>query len=166
MLLLNKITIAIILSIFGLYGCVYDSVFPNLLLQDAVKYEDEHALQRVKDGEEVRHDHCTLVNIHQAERPGQAQQTEQRDGSDYPRSETHADTDTRAHTHTTHTHTHTHRERERHTHTHTQRERERERDTHTHTHTQRERERERERHTHTHTHTERERERHTHTHTQ
>lgn len=69
--------------------CVYDGVFPNLLLQDAVKYEDEHALQRVKDGEEVRHDHCTLVNIHQAERPGQAQQTEQSDGSDYPRSETH-----------------------------------------------------------------------------
>jgi len=126
--------------------CVCDSVFPNLLLQDAVKYEDEHALQRVKDGEEVRHDHCTLVNIHQAERPGQAQQTEQRDGSDYPRSETHArtqiQTQTRAHTHT---HTHTERERE------IERERERERDTHTHTHTHRERERHR--HTHTHTHT-------------
>ena len=47
--------------------------------------EDEHALQGVKDGEEVGHDARALVDVHQAEGPGQAQQTEQSDGPNHPR---------------------------------------------------------------------------------
>lgn len=57
---------------------------PHLLLQYAVKDEDEHALQGVEDGEQVGHDDRALVDIHQAERPGQAQQTQQGYGSDHP----------------------------------------------------------------------------------
>ncbi len=59
--------------------CVY-----HLLLQDAVKYEDEHSLQRVKDGEEVCHDDCTLIDIHQPKCPGQPQQTQQSYGTYNP----------------------------------------------------------------------------------
>lgn len=54
-----------------------------------MKYKDEHALQGVKDGEEIRHYDCALVDVHQAERPGQTQQTQQSDGTDHPRPETH-----------------------------------------------------------------------------
>lgn len=45
---------------------------PHLLLQYAVKDEDEHALQRVEDGEQVGHDDGALVDVHQAKGPGQA----------------------------------------------------------------------------------------------
>lgn len=55
-----------------------------LLLQDAVEYEDEHSLQRVEDGEEIGHDDGALVDVHQAKGPGQAQEAEQRNGSDHP----------------------------------------------------------------------------------
>lgn len=58
---------------------------PHLLLQYAVKDEDEHALERVEDGEEVGHDDGALVDVHQAESPGKAQQTQQGYGSDHPR---------------------------------------------------------------------------------
>lgn len=57
---------------------------PHLLLQYAVKDEDEHALQGVEDGEQVGHDDRALVDVHQAEGPGQAQQTQQGYGSDHP----------------------------------------------------------------------------------
>lgn len=57
---------------------------PHLLLQYAVKDEDEHALQRVEDGEKVGHDDGALVDVHQAESPGQAQQTQQGYGPDHP----------------------------------------------------------------------------------
>lgn len=56
----------------------------HLLLQDAVKYEDEHSLQRVKDGKEVGHDDCTLIDIHQSKCPGQPQQTQQSYGTYNP----------------------------------------------------------------------------------
>ena len=56
----------------------------HLLLQDAVEDEDKHALQGVEDGEEVGHDHGALVDVHEAEGPGQAQQTQQGDGPDHP----------------------------------------------------------------------------------
>lgn len=46
--------------------------------------EDEHALQGVEDGEEVGHDDGALVDVHQAEGPGQAQQTQQGYGPDHP----------------------------------------------------------------------------------
>lgn len=49
-----------------------------------MKDEDEHALQGVEDGEQVGHDDRALVDIHQAKRPGQAQQTQQGYGSDHP----------------------------------------------------------------------------------
>lgn len=58
---------------------------PHLLLQYAVKDEDEHALQRVEDGEKVGHDDGALVDVHQAESPGQAQQTQQGYGPNHPR---------------------------------------------------------------------------------
>lgn len=48
--------------------------------------EYEHALQGVEDGEEVGHDDRALVDVHQAEGPCQAQQTEQRYGPNHPRS--------------------------------------------------------------------------------
>lgn len=48
----------------------------HLLLEYAVEDEDEHALQGVEDGEEVGHDDGALVDVHQAEGPGQAQQTQ------------------------------------------------------------------------------------------
>ena len=54
--------------------------------------EDEHALQGVEDGEQVGHDHRALVDVHQAERPGEAQQAEQGDGSDHPGPATHTNT--------------------------------------------------------------------------
>ena len=46
--------------------------------------EDEHPLQRVEDGEEVGHDDGALVDVHQAKGPRQAQQAEQRNGSNHP----------------------------------------------------------------------------------
>lgn len=46
--------------------------------------EDEHALQRVKNGKKIGHNHGALVDVHKAERPGQAQQTQQGDGADHP----------------------------------------------------------------------------------
>lgn len=58
-----------------------------LLLQDAVEYEDKHSLQRVEDGEEISHDHRALVDIHEPERPGQSQQTQQSNGTYNPGSE-------------------------------------------------------------------------------
>lgn len=61
----------------------------HLLLQYAVEDEDEHALQRVEDGEQVRHDHGTFVDVHQAESPGEAQQTQQGYGPDHPRPTEH-----------------------------------------------------------------------------
>lgn len=32
--------------------------------------KDEHALQRVEDGEKVGHDDSAFVDVHEAERPG------------------------------------------------------------------------------------------------
>lgn len=58
---------------------------PHLLLQYAVKDEDEHALQRVEDGEKVGHDDGALVDVHQPKSPSQAQQTQQGYGPDHPR---------------------------------------------------------------------------------
>lgn len=43
--------------------------------------EDEHPLQCVEDGEEVSHDDGRVVQEEQAERPGEAEQTEQRERS-------------------------------------------------------------------------------------
>ena len=49
--------------------------------------EDEHALEGVEDGEEVGHDDGALVDVHQTKGPGQAQQTQESDRPDHPRSE-------------------------------------------------------------------------------
>lgn len=57
-----------------------------LFLQHTVEDEDEHPLQGVEDGEQVGHDHRALVDIHQAKGPGQAQQAQQGDRPDHPRS--------------------------------------------------------------------------------
>lgn len=56
-----------------------------LLLEEAVEDEDEHPLQRVEDGEEVGHDDGRVVQEEQPERPGEAEQTEQRERSQHPR---------------------------------------------------------------------------------
>lgn len=55
-----------------------------LLLEETVEDEDEHPLQRVEDGEEVGHDHERIVQEKQPERPGEAEQTEQRKRSQHP----------------------------------------------------------------------------------
>lgn len=47
--------------------------------------EDEHPLQGVEDGEEVRHHDGGVVEEKQAEGPGQAQQTEEDEGPRHPR---------------------------------------------------------------------------------
>ncbi len=57
---------------------------PYLLLQSTVEDEDEHALEGVKGGEEVGHDDGALVDVHKAESPGQAQQTQQGYCPDHP----------------------------------------------------------------------------------
>lgn len=57
----------------------------HLLLQYAVEDEDEHALQRVEDGEKVSHDDGALIDVHQPESPCEAQQTQQGDGPNHPR---------------------------------------------------------------------------------
>lgn len=49
-----------------------------------MKDEDEHALQGVEDGEEVSHDDGALIDVHEAESPGQAQKTQQGYGPDHP----------------------------------------------------------------------------------
>jgi len=67
------------------YFCQLCLCLPHLLLQYAVEDEDKHALQRVEDGEEVGHDHGALVDVHEAESPGQAQQAQQSDGPNHPR---------------------------------------------------------------------------------
>lgn len=59
----------------------------HLLLQGAVENEDEHALEGVKGGEEVRHDDRFLVDEEKAKRPGQAEEEEQSDGTESPRPE-------------------------------------------------------------------------------
>ena len=61
---------------------------PCLLLKDTVEDEDEHALEGVEYGEQVGHDHRALVDVHQAEGPGQAQQAEQGHSPDDPGSAT------------------------------------------------------------------------------
>lgn len=38
--------------------------------------EDEHPLQGVEDGEEVRHDHGALIDVHQAKGPGQSKKAQ------------------------------------------------------------------------------------------
>lgn len=46
--------------------------------------EDEHPLERVEYGEEVRHDHGGLVDEEEAEGPRQTQQTQQGEGPHHP----------------------------------------------------------------------------------
>lgn len=57
----------------------------HLLLEETVEDEDEHALQGVEDGEEVRHHDGGLVEEQQAEGPGQSQQTEEDERPRHPR---------------------------------------------------------------------------------
>lgn len=47
--------------------------------------EDEHPLQRVEDGEEVRHHDGRLVEEEQAEGPREPQQTKEGKRSQHPR---------------------------------------------------------------------------------
>lgn len=51
--------------------------------------KDEHPLQSVEDGEEVRHDNGGLVEEEQTKGPGQTQEKEQGESSKHPGSETH-----------------------------------------------------------------------------
>lgn len=61
-----------------LLGCCY------LLLQGTVKDEDEHALEGVECGEEVRHDYCVFVDKEKPEGPSEAEQEEQGNGPQSP----------------------------------------------------------------------------------
>lgn len=56
-----------------------------LFLEETVEHEDEHPLQRVEDGEEVRHDDGGVVEEEEAKSPRQAQQAEECEGSQHPR---------------------------------------------------------------------------------
>lgn len=62
---------------------------PYLFLEEAVEDKDEHPLQSVEDGEEVRHDNGGLVEEEQTKGPGQTQEKEQGESSKHPGSETH-----------------------------------------------------------------------------
>lgn len=57
----------------------------DLLLEETVEDEDEHPLQGVEDGEEVRHHDGGVVEEKQAEGPGQPQQTEEDERPRHPR---------------------------------------------------------------------------------
>jgi len=57
----------------------------HLLLEEAVEDEDEHPLQSVEDGEEVRHHDGGLVEEEQAEGPRERQQTQENEGPRHPR---------------------------------------------------------------------------------
>lgn len=50
-----------------------------------MEYEDEHPLQGVEDGEEVRHHDGRVVQEEQAEGPRQPQQAEKGERSQHPR---------------------------------------------------------------------------------
>lgn len=49
----------------------------DLLLEETVEDKDEHPLQGVEDGEEVRHHDGGVVEEEQAEGPGQPKQAEE-----------------------------------------------------------------------------------------
>lgn len=38
--------------------------------------EDKHSLQRIENGEEIGHDDCAFINVHESKGPGQSQQAE------------------------------------------------------------------------------------------
>ena len=46
--------------------------------------EDEHALEGVEGGEEVRHDYCVLIDEEEPEGPRHPQQEKQSDGTQSP----------------------------------------------------------------------------------
>lgn len=43
-----------------------------LFLEDTMENEYKHSLQRIEYGEEVRHDDCAFINIHESKCPGQS----------------------------------------------------------------------------------------------
>lgn len=43
-----------------------------LFLEDTMENEYKHSLQRIEYGEEIRHDDCAFINIHESECPGQS----------------------------------------------------------------------------------------------
>lgn len=43
-----------------------------LFLEDTMENEYKHSLQRIKYGEEIGHDDCAFINIHESECPGQS----------------------------------------------------------------------------------------------
>lgn len=65
----------------------YGRQYTYFLLEKAVEDEDKHSLKRVEYGEEVCHDNRGLVDEEEAERPRQAQKTEQSEGTHDPGSE-------------------------------------------------------------------------------
>ncbi len=52
----------------------YTQTATHLLLQRAVQEEDEHAVQGIEGGEEVRHHHAVIVHEEEAEDPRQRHQ--------------------------------------------------------------------------------------------
>lgn len=61
----------------------------DLLLEETVEDEDEHPLQGVEDGEEVRHHDGGVVEEKQAKGPGQPQQAEEDERPRHPRPAKH-----------------------------------------------------------------------------
>ncbi len=75
----------------------YISGSTYFLLKQAVEDEDKHALERVKDGEEVRQDNGWLAGEEQAKWPGQAQETQQNKAAHDPRPSRANQTETTSH---------------------------------------------------------------------
>ena len=77
--------------------------------------EDEHSLESIEYGEEVRHDYRGLVDEEKAEGPSKTEQTKQSKCTHDPGSKgQNRHTNTQTHTHTsrhTHAHKHTHMRR-------------------------------------------------------
>lgn len=62
-------------------------ILAHLLVLEAVEKEDEKALERVQDGEDVGHGHRRFVQVEEAECPRQAQEEDQDERSTNPHSE-------------------------------------------------------------------------------
>lgn len=73
----------------SLSSCARRGTQADLLLEETVEDEDEHPLQGVEDGEEVRHHDGGVVEEKQAEGPGQAQQAEEDKRPRHPRPAEH-----------------------------------------------------------------------------
>lgn len=53
-------------------ACAAENSLSYLFLEDTMENEYKHSLQRIEYGEEIRHDDCAFINIHESKCPGQS----------------------------------------------------------------------------------------------